>query len=102
MDPDRQNLGQSSKLSFFIIYKFWQNCALVWQVSDLILKTHIFLPWVDYGMSFISMLEAIDKVAQGLCTDALGKGVDIPRPLHTGMASDTDLLLSRGSVKLDN
>ena len=38
-DPDRQNLSQSGKLSFFIIYKFWQSCASVWQVSDLILKT---------------------------------------------------------------
>ena len=38
-DPDRQNLGRSGKLSFFNIYKFWQNCASVWQVSDLILKT---------------------------------------------------------------
>ena len=38
-DPDRQNLGRSGKLSFFIIYKFWQNCASVRQVSDLILKT---------------------------------------------------------------
>ena len=34
-----QHLGQSGKLSFFIIYKFWQNCASVRQVSDLILKT---------------------------------------------------------------
>ena len=38
-DPDRQNLARSSKLSFFTIYKFWQNCASVRQVSDLILKT---------------------------------------------------------------
>ena len=38
-DIDRQNLGRSGKLSFFIIYKFWQNCASVRQVSDLILKT---------------------------------------------------------------
>ena len=38
-DPDRQNSGRSGKLSFFVIYKFWQNCASVWQVSDLILKT---------------------------------------------------------------
>ena len=37
-DIDRQNLGRSGKLSFFIIYKFWQNCASVRQVSDLILK----------------------------------------------------------------
>ena len=37
--PDRLNLGRSGKLSFFIIYKFWQNCASVRQVSDLILKT---------------------------------------------------------------
>ena len=29
------------KLSFFIIYKFSQNCASVRQVSDLILKTDI-------------------------------------------------------------
>ena len=40
-DPDRQNLGRSGKLSFFTIYKFWQNCASVRQVSDLILKTRI-------------------------------------------------------------
>ena len=40
-DIDRQNLGRSGKLSFFIIYKFWQNCASVRQVSDLILKTVI-------------------------------------------------------------
>ena len=26
-DPDWQNLGWSGKLSFFIIYKFRQNCA---------------------------------------------------------------------------
>ena len=39
VDPDRQNLGHSDKLSFLVIYKFWQNCALVWQVSDIILKT---------------------------------------------------------------
>ena len=26
-------------LSYINIYKFWQNCASVWQVSDLILKT---------------------------------------------------------------
>ena len=32
------NLGLSGKLSF-IIYKFWQNCASVRQVSDLVLKT---------------------------------------------------------------
>ena len=38
-DPDRQNLSQSGEFSFFIIYKFWQSCASVWQVSDLILKT---------------------------------------------------------------
>ena len=38
-DPDRQNLGRSVKLPFFIIYKFKQNCALVRQVSDLILNT---------------------------------------------------------------
>ena len=38
-DPDQQNLGRSGKLSFFIIYKFWQNCAWVWQVLYLILKT---------------------------------------------------------------
>ena len=38
-EPDQQNLGRSGKLSFFIIFKFWQNCALVPQVSDLILKT---------------------------------------------------------------
>ena len=40
-DIDRQNLGRSGKFSFFIIYKFWQNCASVRQVSDLILKTVI-------------------------------------------------------------
>ena len=39
MDPDQQNLGRSGKLSLFVIYKFWQNCASVRQVSDLILKT---------------------------------------------------------------
>ena len=39
VDPNRQNLGRSGKLSFFIIYKFWQNCASVRQVSNLILKT---------------------------------------------------------------
>ena len=39
MDPDQQNLGWSGTLSFFIIYKFWQNCASIRQVSDLILKT---------------------------------------------------------------
>ena len=39
VDPDRQNLGWSGMLSFFIIYKFWQNCASVRQVSDIILKT---------------------------------------------------------------
>ena len=38
-DPDRQNLGWSGMLSFFIIHKFWQNCASVLQLSDLILKT---------------------------------------------------------------
>ena len=38
-DPDQQNLGPSGKLSVFIIYKFWQNCASVRQVSDLILNT---------------------------------------------------------------
>ena len=38
-DPDRQNWGRSGRLSSFTIYKFWQNCASVWQVSDLILKT---------------------------------------------------------------
>ena len=35
----RQNLRWFGKLSFFIICKFWQNCALVRQVSDYILKT---------------------------------------------------------------
>ena len=40
-DPDLQNLGQSGKLSFFTLCKFWQNCAMVRQVSDLILKTAI-------------------------------------------------------------
>ena len=38
-DPDWQNLGRSGKVSFFIIYKFWQNCASVRQVSDHILKS---------------------------------------------------------------
>ena len=38
-DPDHQNLGQSGKLFFFTMNKFWQNCASVQQVSDLILKT---------------------------------------------------------------
>ena len=38
-DPDWQNWGRSSKLSFFVIYKFWQNCTAVRQVSYLILKT---------------------------------------------------------------
>ena len=37
-DPEWQNLGRSGKLSFFLKYKFWQNCASVLQVSDLILK----------------------------------------------------------------
>ena len=37
--PDQQNWGRSGRLSIFIIYKFGQNCALVQQVSDLILKT---------------------------------------------------------------
>ena len=40
-DPDRQNLRRSGKLSFFVIYKFCQNCAAVRQVSNLILKTAI-------------------------------------------------------------
>ena len=40
-DPDWQNLGLSGKLSFLIIYKFWQNCASIQQVSDLILKTGV-------------------------------------------------------------
>ena len=38
-DPDWQNLNLSGKLSFFFIYKFWQNWASVPQVSDFILKT---------------------------------------------------------------
>ena len=38
-DPHHQNLGRSGKLSFFIIYKFLQNCASVRQVLNLILKT---------------------------------------------------------------
>ena len=38
-DPDRQNLRRSGKLSFFVIYKFCQNCTAVRQVSNLILKT---------------------------------------------------------------
>ena len=41
MNPDGQNLDRSGKLSFFVIYKFWQNCALIQQASDLILKTGI-------------------------------------------------------------
>ena len=41
VDPDRQNLGRSGKLPFCIIYEFWQNCASVCQVSDLILKTEL-------------------------------------------------------------
>ena len=40
-DPDRQNLRRSGKLSFFVIYKFCQNCAAVRQVLNLILKTVI-------------------------------------------------------------
>ena len=47
-DPDRQNLGRSGKLSFFVIYKFWQNCPSVQQVSDLILKTGIILKFGTY------------------------------------------------------
>ena len=39
VDPDRQNLGRSGKLSFFVIFKFWQNCASLRQVPYLILKT---------------------------------------------------------------
>ena len=35
-DPDCQNLGRYGKLSFFVIYKFWQNRPSVQQVSDLI------------------------------------------------------------------
>ena len=48
VDPYRQNLGRSSKLSFFIIYKFWQNCASVRQVFDLILelKTAVNRTWL--------------------------------------------------------
>ena len=42
-DPDRQNLGRPCKLSFII--KFWQNCASVRQVSDLILKTEPIMQW---------------------------------------------------------
>ena len=54
-DPDQQNLGRSGKLSFFVIYKFWQNCASVRQVSDLILKTDISTrsQWVNAFMLFI-------------------------------------------------
>ena len=37
-DPDRQNRGRSSNLSFFTIYRFWQSCVSVLQVSHLILK----------------------------------------------------------------
>ena len=49
-DPDWQNLGRSSKPSFFVIYKFGQNCAQVQQVSDLILKT-VSMSWSQ--LSFI-------------------------------------------------
>ena len=45
--PDRRpwlaktwvSLASFLSISLFIIYKFWQNCASVRQVSDLILKT---------------------------------------------------------------
>ena len=48
VDPIRQNLDPSGKLSFFIIYKFWQNGASVRQVSDLILKTVIIKGYYNY------------------------------------------------------
>ena len=38
-DPDGQKWDRSGRLSFFTIHKFWQNCAVVQQVSNLILKT---------------------------------------------------------------
>ena len=38
-DPDWQNFPWSGKLSFLVIYKFWQKCIFVRQVSDLIFKT---------------------------------------------------------------
>ena len=51
-DPDRQNMGHSGMLFFFTIYKFWQNCAWVRRVSDLILKTETLRVnpgmWIDW------------------------------------------------------
>ena len=41
-EPDQKSLGRSGKLSLFIIYKFWQNCAsYIVQVSDLTLETAV-------------------------------------------------------------
>ena len=54
VNPDRQNLGWSAKLSFFMIYKFWQNCALVRKVSDLILITVYQPAMVNWRMAYFS------------------------------------------------
>ena len=50
-DPDRQNSGRSGKLSFFVIYEFWQNCASVRQVSDLIYN---FEDWIQLFLLSLS------------------------------------------------
>ena len=41
-----KNLGRSGKLSFFIIYKFWQNCASFRHFLDLIFKTDIIYAFI--------------------------------------------------------
>ena len=83
-----KDLGRSDKLSFFIIYKFWLNCASVRQVSDLILKSDFFLrsSYDDkklqifiyatqlkssYGASFLSCVaQPINGDGNEICTQA--------------------------------
>ena len=79
-DPDRQNLGQSGKLSFFIIYKFWQNCASVRQVPDLILKTDISVAIWHHKAT----MGQITSPLTGSCSSCFGRNRIAPSNARTG------------------
>ena len=62
--------------SFFIIYKFWQNCASVRQVSDLILKT-----------------------AVSDCGTAMALTLNVRGPSYLGLTRSISWLLIPGSLR---
>ena len=100
-------LARFGKLSFFIIYKFSQNCASVRQVSDLILKTATLTMltsdhYQDTTIGYNELNESCTQRVKSSWINFLATNPYLSDGLMTGLINSGNQLLNHPSGTREN